>query len=202
MEKVILRAEERTGKVKKVREAGFIPGVLYGGGKAATPVKFDAAALKRILSKHGSNAKVWIDLNNTKKFGFIKEVQKNHLEGKVLHVDVQLVSQDQEIKLQIPITFTGTDELEKRQLLLLVTKAEVEVIGKAHLIPNALVVDVANREAGDNVTYLDLDLDGQIKINDREDEIYAVIKEKKAQPVEEEAKKDEEAGENPEEKTA
>jgi len=199
MEEVVLQAEERREKPRKVREAGFIPGVLYGAGADATSVKFDAAALKKVLTKHGSNAKIWIQLNNTKKFGFIKEVQKHPVEGKVIHIDVQMVSQDQEIKLQLPITYTGTEELEKRQLILLVTKSEVEVVGKANLMPNSVTVDVSNREVGDNITFLDFNLDRQIKNNDGEEEIYAVIKVKKEQPVEEETTGEEPAIEEPEE---
>ena len=75
-------------------------------------------------------------------------------------------------------------------------------MGKASLMPNVVVVDVANKEAGDTITYLDLNLDGTIKINDPEDEIYAVIKEKKEQvaDIEEEAEETEEAAEtSPEE---
>ncbi|MGI6685582.1 MAG: 50S ribosomal protein L25 [Bacillota bacterium] len=202
MEEVILKAEERTEKGKKVRAEGFVPGILYGAGKKAISVKFEASALNKVLAKHGSNAKVWIDLNNKKQFSFIKEVQRHPVEGRVIHIDVQMVSQDQEIKLQIPLSFTGTEELDKKRLLLLVAKAEVEVIGKANLMPNVIVVNVADKEAGDTITSLDFDLDGEIKINDAEDEVYAVIKEKKEQP-QEEPKEDEadEAG-SPEGETA
>lgn len=202
MAEVVLKAEERKEKAKKVRQQGFIPGVLYGSGEEAASVKFEAAALTKILAKHGSNAKLWVELNNKKKFGFIKEVQKHPVAGNVIHIDVQMVAQDQEIKLQIPISYTGTEELDKRRLLLLITKPEVEVVGKASLMPNVVVVDVANKEAGDTITYLDLNLDGTIKINDPKDEIYAVIKEKKEQvaDIEEEAEETEEAAEtSPEE---
>lgn len=187
MEEVILKAEERIEKPRQVRKEGFIPGVLYGAGAEATSVKFEANALKKILTRHGSNAKIWVDLNNTKKFGFIKEVQKHPVEGKVIHIDVQMVSQDQEIKFQLPITYTGTEELEKRQLLLLTTKFEVEVVGKTNLMPNLVVVDVSNKEVGDTITFQDFALDEQIKNNDGEDEIYAIIKVKKEQPADEES---------------
>ncbi|MEL7565050.1 MAG: 50S ribosomal protein L25 [Dehalobacterium sp.] len=199
MDEVVLKAEERREKPRKVREAGFIPGVLYGAGAGATSVQFDAAALKKVIMKNGSSAKLWIQLNDTKKFGFIKEVQKHPVEGKIIHIDVQMVSQDQEIKLQLPITYTGIEELEKRQLILLVTKSEVEVVGKANLIPNVVISDVSTKEVGDNITFQDFNLDPQIRNNDGEEEIYAVIKVKKEQPVEEETTGEEPAHEEPEE---
>lgn len=187
MEEAVLKAEERTEKPKKTRAAGFIPGNLYGAGLAATTVKFDAAALNRFISKFGSNAKVWVDLNNTQKFGFIKEVQRHPVEGRVIHIDVQLVAQDQEFKLQLPVTFTGIEELEKRQLILLIAKHEAEVVGKANLMPNVISVDVADKELGDTITFQDFGLDKEIKSNEGEEEIYAVIKAKKETAAPEES---------------
>lgn len=196
MEEVILKAMERVEKPKKVREGGFVPGVLYGEGTKATSVKFEASALKKILAKHGFNAKIWVLLNETKKFGFIKEVQKHPVEGKVIHIDVQLVSQDQEIKLQIPISFTGAEELERQMNVLQIYKSTVEVVGKASLMPNVIVVDVSNKNVGDAITFPDFGLDPEIKNNDGEGEIYGVIKVKQEQPADEADKTDEAAETN------
>lgn len=201
MEKIILKAQERTEKLRDVRNGGFVPGVLYGAGSEATSVQFNAAALQKVITKYGHNAKMWIELNDTQKFGFIKEVQKHPVEGKVIHIDVQMVSQDQEIKLLLPINYSGLEELEKRLLVVQVTKNEVEVVGKASILPNGIVIDVANMKSGDTITYQNFDLDEEIKNNDAEDEIYALIKDKKEQ-VEEEETSDETSDESSEVETA
>lgn len=185
MEKVILQAEHRSEKGKKVRDLGLVPGVLYGAGEEAVSVQFDTIALRKILTRYGTNAKVWINLDNKEEFGIVKEVQKHPVEDIVLHIDVQKISQDQEIKLQIPLTFTGTEELDKKQLILLIVKSEVEVIGKATLMPNNLVINVADKEDGDNITSQEIELDEEIKIMDAEDEVYAVIREQQEQIIDE-----------------
>lgn len=193
MEETILNAIESTEKPKKVRQAGFTPGVLYGGGNTAAKVKFESSALNKILTRHGHNAKLWVNIDANKNFGFVREVQKHPVEGKVIHIAIQLISQDQEVKMQIPITFQGRDELEKRMLTLQVSKSEIAVFGKANLIPDAVVVDVSNMELEDNITMKDFDLDPQIKVQDFEDEIYATIKEVyEEQPEEEPAETEEE----------
>lgn len=195
MEKIILKAEERTEKLRDVRNGGFVPGVLYGAGSEATSVQFNASALQKMIKKYGHNAKMWIELNDTQKFGFIKEVQKHPVEGRVIHIDVQMVSQDQEIKLLLPINYIGLEELDKRLLVIQVTKNEVEVVGKASILPNGIVIDVAHKELGDTITYAEFGLDEDIKNQDDENEIYALIKEKKEQEVEveEDAPEEEEA---------
>lgn len=176
MEETILNAVERTEKPKKVRAAGFIPGVLSGDSiSKADSVQFNAADLNKLLAKRGSSAKLWIKYGSTKKFGVIKEVQRHPVEGKVIHVEIQLLSQNQEIKMQVPITFHGRNELERKRLLLQVQKSEIEILGKADAIPDVVIVNVSNKEQGDTVTVEDFELDSQLQVQDREDETYAVI---------------------------
>jgi large subunit ribosomal protein L25 len=176
MEEIILKAMERSETPKKVRKAGFIPGVLNGPGTASASVQFDTIALNKIIAKHGSNAKMWVESGTEKTFGFIKEVQKHPVEGKVIHVSIQLVSKDQEVKMQLPITFHGHAELEHRMLKLQVYKSEIEVEGKTALMPDVVVVDVSGKESGENISATDFHLPPEIKILDPEQEIYAVIK--------------------------
>lgn len=174
MEETILSAVERTMQPKQCREAGFTPGVLYGDSVTnAITVQFETPALKKILAAHGSNAKVWVNYGGNKKFGFVKEVQRHPVTAKVIHIDVFLVSQDHEVKMQIPITFEGRDSLEN--VLLQVHKSEIEVLGKAVLMPEAVVVDVSAMVLGDTITSKNFNLDQQIKITDNENEVYGII---------------------------
>jgi len=185
MEIAILKAMERSEDPKKVRKAGFIPGVLNEAGSAATSVKFETSVLNKIIAKHGINAKVSVELGAEKKFGFIKEIQRQAVEDKIIHVTIQLVSKDQEVKMQLPINYHGHAELEHRSLQLQVYKSEVEVTAKAALMPDGVIVDVSGKESGENITAVNFNLPPEIKILDAADEIYAVIKAVKEEKVEE-----------------
>ena len=188
MEETILNAMERSTEARRFRESGYIPGVLYGDNISMTiPVKFETSELTRILARHGSNAKVWVKHGDNKSFGFIKEVQRNALTQQFRHIDVHLVSQNHEVKMQIPIIFKGRESLEHKVLLLQVYKSEIEVFGKASLMPDVGVVDVSEKELGDTITVNDFNLDQQIKITDSADEVYGVIAQQREQSVEEPA---------------
>ncbi|MBU3137005.1 50S ribosomal protein L25 [Clostridium gasigenes] len=176
MEKNILNAFERTTKSKRFKENGFIAGVIYGDNvKEATSVKFEESSLKKILSKHGSNAKVWVKYGEGKKFGFIKEIQRHPVTAKITHIDVQLVSKNHEIKLQLPIEFKGEKNLVANLLKLNIQKTEIDVFGKMALMPDVVVIDVSEKKLGDTITIKNFNLDKEIKISDNEDEIYATI---------------------------
>ena len=176
MEELILKAVERTEALSKVRKAGFIPGILNEAGATSTSVQFEAAAVNKVIEKHGPNAKIWVELAAKKHFGFFKEVQRHPLERKVVHLTVQLVSQSKELKMHLPITFHGREELEGRFLEVHVRKSEIEVSGQASLMPDVVVADISKKLAGENVTVADFHLPKEIRTLDPVDEIYALIK--------------------------
>ena len=183
MEQTILNAIERTTQSKK--ESGFTPGVLYGDDiSKATSVKFKTADLTKILTTHGSNAKLWVNYGSNKKFGFIKEVQRNPLTKQVNHIDIHLVSQSHEVKMQLPITYKGKEDLEHRILTLQVHKSEVDVLGLPALMPDAIIVDLSKKELGDTITLKDFGLDKQLKTGSKEDEVYGMITSLREQPLE------------------
>ncbi|MBU3075758.1 50S ribosomal protein L25 [Clostridium estertheticum] len=176
MEQVILNALERTTSNKKFNEDGFIAGVMYGDGSTeATSVKFELVPLRKILVKHGSNAKVVVKYGEEEKTGFIKEIQRHPVTAKITHIDVQLVSKDHEIKLQLPISYKGEENLSSQRLQLQVQKSEIDVFGKMAIMPDSLSVDVSQMALGDSITIKNFDLNKEIRVTDKEDEVYASI---------------------------
>jgi large subunit ribosomal protein L25 len=183
MSEIILDATER--KNGKFKESGFVPGILYGDGvETATAVKFDEKSLNRILSSNGNSAKLWININNSKKFGFIKEVQRKHLTRNVTHVDIQIVSKDHEIKIQIPVNFKGEDVLKSRQLQLQIHRTELTVFGKMDLMPDSIDIDVSDMNSGDTITINNFGLDKLLK-TENEDVVFATVVNLRAQQAEE-----------------
>ena len=176
MKDATLQATVRSGKAKQVRDAGFIPGVLNDSAANSTSVQFEITPLNKVIAQHGKNAKVWINLDGVETFGYIKVIQRHPVEGKIIHVSVQLVAKDQEVKRQLQIVFHGLEELENRQLHVQIHKYDVEVTGTTELMPDVVVVDVAKKEVGDSITCADFKLPTGIKLLDSEHEVYAVIK--------------------------
>jgi large subunit ribosomal protein L25 len=185
MQGTVLKAMPRSESPKAVRNAGLIPGVLNESDTSSVSVKFEAAALNKIIAQHGANAKIWVQMGTDKKFGFIKEVQKHPVDRNVIHIAIQMVSKDQDVKMQLPIAFHGRDDLEHKSLQLQIYKSEIEVVGKALLMPDVVIVDVSKKELGETVTAADFKLPKGIKTLDSEHEVYAIIKAVKEEIVEE-----------------
>jgi len=174
MEQTTLTATDR--RPGKFREKGFIPGIIYGGDvPAAKSVKLEYSPLQKLISKHGSNARVDIDFGSTRKSGFIKEIQRDAISKRIIHVDIQVVSKDQEVKLNIPILFANEDQLTDRKLQLQVYKPTAEVEGTMASIPETIRIDVGLLEAGDSVTAETIQREHRLNLSDKEDTVYAAV---------------------------
>jgi large subunit ribosomal protein L25 len=185
MNPTTLDAFERILTKKKFNEEGFIAGVIYGDKiKDAISVKIELEPLIKILKKHGSNAKVWVKYGEKKNFGFVKEIQRHPVSAKITHIDLQIVSLDHEVKMQLPITFKGEENLIDNLLELKVYKTEMDVFGTMAVMPDYVTTNVADKKLGDTVTIKDFDLDEKIKVTDEEDEVYAAIVARKEQTEE------------------
>jgi len=175
MNESVLVAQERTECVKLLRKSGFIPGVLYGEGlEKSLPVKFKESSFNNLIHHHGLNAKVWVEINGKRQYGMIKELQNDVLSGKFVHADIYLLSQTDEIRIKLPIIFTGESELEHKNIQLKIHKSKIDVSGKAGLLPEQIVMNVENLMAGDTVQVKDLMLNESIIIHDPVDEVFAI----------------------------
>lgn len=179
----ILQAIPRKEKPKKLRRNGFIPAVIYGEKYSdGLPVQFELIKFMRIINKHGRNAKLKISVDNEMKIGIIKEIQIDPVTDKILHLDIQLIEQDEDIKLKVPIVFTGVEILEANKLLLQIIEPEVNVYGKAGIIPDSIKIDVSSMKHGDKITVASLKLPEGVTVHTNSDMFAVVIvpKEEKA----------------------
>lgn len=175
MSQTVLCAAERTEKASKVRKMGFIPGVVYGKDLKSTSIKLDQREFRRVLKGHSKNSKVQLKLGENLWTCIIKEIQKDPINGEVLHVEMQTIHNDDRIRLKVPVVFQGKENLALKQQLLQEFISEVEIMGKAADLPEFISIDVGDREIGDKITVEDLQLGEGIRIMEDKNEILAVI---------------------------
>ena len=177
MAQTALKVLERTEKPNVSRRNGFIPGAIFGAGiDKGVSIKFEAPQFERILKKQATNARLQLVMGDTDTFCLVKEIQRDVISGKILHVDFQAVSKDENVKLKIPLIYEGTEQLEANGLMLLVNETDVELEGPLNLLPESITVEVEDKSIGDKILADDFDLDSKVKASRAdEDKILAVI---------------------------
>jgi large subunit ribosomal protein L25 len=104
------RESRGKGAARKMRSAGQIPAVVYGGSEEPVAVWVDEPDLRKLLASKWETAIV--DLKITGKVkkecnAIVKHIQQHPANGRVLHVDFQYLREGEKIRLDVPVTLHG-----------------------------------------------------------------------------------------------
>jgi large subunit ribosomal protein L25 len=149
------------GAARAARRDGFVPGVVYGGGKdpASINIKFN------VLLKSLKAGKFLSTLINLKVDGgdnrvICRGVQRDVVRDVPIHVDFLRLGQNSRLRLMIPVEFVneeGSPGLRKGGVLTVV-RNEVELNVRASDIPDHLTVDLSGLDIGDTAKISDIAL--------------------------------------------
>jgi large subunit ribosomal protein L25 len=104
------RALQGTGASRRLRRAGKVPAILYGGDQTAQPIEVDHNQLFHSLKQEAFHASVLgMNLDGQKLQVLLRDVQMHAFKPQVLHVDFQRVAADQKIHMRVPLHFVNAD---------------------------------------------------------------------------------------------
>ena len=112
MDKVTLEAKSRkdTGKkaAKLLRAAGRIPAVVYNSEGKSTMVDVDSTEFNKVWRTITATTMLTLNVDGAAHNVFIKDVEYNIREDKVLHADFWEPAADKEIVLKMKLLYSGT----------------------------------------------------------------------------------------------
>jgi large subunit ribosomal protein L25 len=195
MEEVILdvelREERGRGKVKDLRDSGFIPAVVYKEGEKSQALKIGHKRLMQLVHQHRLegviiNLKVKGQEKAKARPCLIKEIQYHPVHGDILHVDFNEVSLTKQIKVNVPVVAKGEPigvKQEGGSLEHVLWEVEVECLPTD--IPKQIEVDVSGLKMGDAVSVRDLPVPPKVKVlNDPAAAVMQVVAPMKEEVVE------------------
>ena len=163
--KLTAKKREATGSsaAGRLRRDGWIPAVIYGHDRASEPLKVDDTELRQLLSEISvDNTLVDLDVEGDGvERVLIREVQTHPWRSQVLHVDFFQISEDEEIRVAIPVRYTGEAQgVRESGGILQTNRNELEVECLPGEIPEYFEVDVSDLEIGDSLHVSDLSTGG------------------------------------------
>ena len=165
-ERFTITAEKREKKkVKKVREAGFVPALLYNHGQT-DEIQVNSADLSRLFD-HGVTEATLIDIKIGKKenqTAFIKSYQIHPVTESILHVDFFRITFGEKVRTHIPIEFTGKPIGVKEGGVLEAFLHDVEIEIFPKYLTSALEVDISHLKIGDSIHMEDVEIPPESKI--------------------------------------
>lgn len=103
------RKAQGTGASRRLRKAGRVPGIVYGGSEP-TLIDVDHNNLYHSLRNESFHASILtLDLDGKKEPVLLRDFQMHPFRQQVQHIDFQRVSQDKKIHMKVPLHFVNAD---------------------------------------------------------------------------------------------
>ena len=169
MDNLKLKASKRTvfGKsTGSLRREGITPIHVFGNGIESLSLQCDSNELKKLISHEGATRLIDIEIEKEKKprSVFIREIQRDSLNGQLLHVDFYQVNKSEKMNAEIPVVFVGDSPAIRSKINIiehLLTHIEIEAYPEK--MPPHIEVDISGLiEAGDAIYVKDIVFDKDI----------------------------------------
>jgi len=151
----VKRDAKGTGASRRLRRAGTVPGVVYGGGKEAVPVEINHKELFLQFRHEAFHASILsLNLDGKKENVLLRDFQMHPVRNTIQHIDFQRVSATEKIHVKVPFHFINADiapgvKLGGGIVAHILTEADVSCLAKD--LPEFIEVDVAALEVGQSL---------------------------------------------------
>lgn len=144
-----------TSASRRLRRAGSVPGVLYGGQDDAFAILLDGKELFMNFRHETFHASILeLNLDGKKESVLLRDFQLHPVRNTIQHIDFQRVSQNEKIHMKVPFHFVNEDvapgvKVGGGIVAHIFTEAEVVCLPKD--LPEFIEVDVAALEMGQSI---------------------------------------------------
>jgi len=151
------RTAARRSGVKKLRENGRVPAVIYGRIGQPQNLELNTKEIETVIH-HSISENVLVDLSvaqdkaRPKRLALVQEVQHHPIDGAVLHVDFHEVAENEHVTITVPVEATGEATGVKNgggTLEHVLHRLKVRALPKD--LPEVIHVDVSALEVGKSV---------------------------------------------------
>jgi large subunit ribosomal protein L25 len=150
-----MRTDVGKGASRRLRRAGRVPAVVYGGDREPATITVDHDSVLHLAEQEAFFSSV-LTLNVGKKTQqvILRDLQRHPFKPLLTHIDFQRVSANQEIRLNVPLHFINEGKSpagKKAGVVISHQTTEVEISALPGNIPEYIEVDLSALEPGDSV---------------------------------------------------
>jgi large subunit ribosomal protein L25 len=164
------RTLQGTGASRRLRNAGKVPGIVYGAGEPAM-IELDHNALFHALKKEAFHSSLLdMELNGATSKVILRDYQMHAWKPIVLHIDFQRVDDTTRLHKKVPLHFVNEENspaVKTDKCTVAHVAAEIEVECLAAQLPEFLTVDLSELTTGQSLHASDLKLPANVKLVNR-----------------------------------
>ena len=170
------RSDAGSRGIRRLRRAGLVPGVIYGGDREPVTFEVPERELRHALAATGAVVEVELDGASTPVV--LKDRQAHPVRGETMHVDFLRVDLNVAIQAPVPVVLEGGDDAPGVSAggVLSQQAMELNVEALPNDIPEHIVVDVSGMEAAATLTLAEITApSGVTFLDDPEETVIASI---------------------------
>lgn len=157
-----IRKAQGTGASRRLRNAGRVPGVVYGGGADVSLIDLDHNDLYYKLRNEAFHASVLtLDVDGNKEAVMLRDYVMHPFRQQVQHIDFQRVDTSKKMHIKVPLHFLNEDtapgvKLGGGKISHVMTELDVTCLPTD--LPSYIEVDLGGMELGHSIHVSDLKL--------------------------------------------
>ena len=162
------RTLQGSGASRRLRRAGTVPAIIYGGEAAPQAIEIDHNDLLINLKKEAFHASILnIVLDGKKQQVLLRDTQRHAFKPLILHVDFQRVDATHELHTKVPLHFVNEEtapgvKLSGGLVNHVITELDVHCLPKD--LPAFIEVDLATLNVGDTIHLSQIKLPKGVKL--------------------------------------
>jgi len=162
------RTLQGSGASRRLRRAGKVPGIIYGGEAAPQAIEIDHNELLINLKKEAFHASILtVVLEGKKQQVLLRDTQRHAYKPLVLHVDFQRVDATHELHIKVPLHFINEETAPGVKLTIHTTYQDITALDDQCLasgLPMFIEVDLSALKVGVSIHLSQLKLPKGVKL--------------------------------------
>ncbi len=153
-----LNAEPRTDKGKgasrRLRHAGKVPVIMYGGGKDPESLALSQNELLRNLEHEAFYSHILtVKVGGSETQAILRDLQRHPSRPIILHMDLQRINAAEKLKTHVPLHFIGEDAAPGVKAGGLVSHELTDVLVEClpKNLPEFIEIDISALDVGDSI---------------------------------------------------
>jgi len=156
------RQEQGSGASRRLRRAGQVPGIVYGGSATPANIQIEHNPLWHAMQKEAFHSSILdIEIDGKSEKVLLRDFQTHAYKQQILHIDFQRVDATHKIHVRVPLHFHGEENSPAIKLsggLISHVITELDITCLPGNLPEFISVDLSGLEAGKSIHVSDIAL--------------------------------------------
>ena len=162
------RKDEGKGASRRLRHAGSIPAIVYGGDAAPQSVQLDHEKIWLASQNEWFYSSILnLDVDGKAQKVLLRDLQRHPYKQLIMHLDFQRVNENEALRASVPLHFINEDKSpagKSADVVVLHELNEVEVSCLPKDLPEFIEIDLSELKVGDIIHLSEIKLPAGVEI--------------------------------------